>query len=43
MKTQVAPYKVPKRIVRVRDLPRNALGKVQKKLLAELLAARGRG
>jgi malonyl-CoA/methylmalonyl-CoA synthetase len=32
---QLAPYKSPKRIVFVDDLPRNAMGKVQKNLLRD--------
>ncbi|THD63301.1 AMP-binding protein, partial [Phenylobacterium sp.] len=32
---QLAPYKSPKRIVFVEDLPRNAMGKVQKNLLRD--------
>jgi malonyl-CoA/methylmalonyl-CoA synthetase len=32
---QLAAYKAPKRIVFVDDLPRNAMGKVQKNLLRE--------
>ncbi len=32
---QLAPYKSPKRIVFVRELPRNAMGKVQKNLLRD--------
>ncbi|WP_372785453.1 AMP-binding protein [Phenylobacterium sp.] len=34
-RAQLAPYKSPKRIVFVDDLPRNAMGKVQKNLLRE--------
>ena len=40
LKTQLANYKVPKRIHFVSDLPRNAIGKVQKNLLREQLAER---
>ena len=40
LKTQLANYKVPKRIHFVSDLPRNAMGKVQKNLLREQLAER---
>ena len=36
---QLAPYKAPKRIVFVDDLPRNAMGKVQKNLLRERFAS----
>jgi malonyl-CoA/methylmalonyl-CoA synthetase len=35
---QLAPYKSPKRIVFVEDLPRNAMGKVQKNLLRDRYA-----
>jgi malonyl-CoA/methylmalonyl-CoA synthetase len=35
LKTRLAGYKVPKRVVVVDDLPRNAMGKVQKNLLRE--------
>ncbi|MBU3724168.1 MAG: AMP-binding protein [Burkholderiaceae bacterium] len=38
IKTRIANYKVPKRIVVVESLPRNAMGKVQKNLLREQLA-----
>ena len=37
LKVQLAGYKVPKRIHFVADLPRNAMGKVQKNLLREKL------
>jgi malonyl-CoA/methylmalonyl-CoA synthetase len=40
LKTQLANYKVPKRIHFVSDLPRNAMGKVQKNLLREQLPKR---
>ncbi len=40
LKTQLANYKVPKRIHFLSDLPRNAMGKVQKNLLREQLAER---
>ena len=36
LKAQLANFKVPKRVYLVDDLPRNAMGKVQKKLLREL-------
>jgi malonyl-CoA/methylmalonyl-CoA synthetase len=36
---QLAPYKAPKRIVFVEELPRNAMGKVQKNLLRERFSA----
>jgi malonyl-CoA/methylmalonyl-CoA synthetase len=35
LKTQLANFKVPKRIVVINELPRNAMGKVQKNLLRE--------
>ena len=34
-KTQLANFKIPKRIEVVQSLPRNAMGKVQKNLLRE--------
>jgi malonyl-CoA/methylmalonyl-CoA synthetase len=40
-KERMAPYKVPKRIVVLEELPRNALGKVQKNALVRLLIERG--
>ncbi len=40
-KTQLASYKVPKTVVLVQDLPRNAVGKVIKPELVKLLVARG--
>jgi malonyl-CoA/methylmalonyl-CoA synthetase len=39
LKASVANYKVPKRCVVVAELPRNAMGKVQKNLLREYYAA----
>ena len=36
LKQRIANFKVPKRLVFVDDLPRNAMGKVQKKVLREL-------
>ena len=36
---QLAPYKAPKRIVFVEELPRNAMGKVQKNLLRQRFGA----
>jgi malonyl-CoA/methylmalonyl-CoA synthetase len=36
---QLAAYKAPKRVIFVADLPRNAMGKVQKNLLREAHAA----
>jgi malonyl-CoA/methylmalonyl-CoA synthetase len=38
-RAQLAAYKAPKRVVFVDDLPRNAMGKVQKNLLRERYAA----
>ena len=35
LKTQIANFKVPKRLEIVSDLPRNAMGKVQKNVLRE--------
>jgi malonyl-CoA/methylmalonyl-CoA synthetase len=35
LKTRIANFKVPKRVFVVSDLPRNAMGKVQKNLLRE--------
>ena len=35
LKTRIANFKVPKRVFIVTELPRNAMGKVQKKLLRE--------
>ncbi|WP_091740425.1 AMP-binding protein [Phenylobacterium immobile] len=35
---ELAPYKTPKRVVFVDDLPRNAMGKVQKNLLRDRVA-----
>jgi malonyl-CoA/methylmalonyl-CoA synthetase len=39
VKAQIANYKVPKRVVFVDDLPRNAMGKVQKNTLREQFKA----
>lgn len=39
LKTMIANYKIPKRVVFVDDLPRNAMGKVQKNLLCERISA----
>jgi malonyl-CoA/methylmalonyl-CoA synthetase len=36
VKSQIANYKVPKRVVFVKELPRNAMGKVQKNVLRDL-------
>lgn len=38
LKTQIANYKVPKRIYFVAELPRNTMGKVQKNILREQLS-----
>jgi malonyl-CoA/methylmalonyl-CoA synthetase len=38
-KERIAPYKVPKQVVRMRDLPRNALGKVLKAELVKRVAS----
>jgi malonyl-CoA/methylmalonyl-CoA synthetase len=35
VKSQIANFKVPKRVVFVEDLPRNAMGKVQKNVLRD--------
>jgi len=35
LKTQIAPFKVPKQVFLVDELPRNTMGKVQKNLLRE--------
>jgi malonyl-CoA/methylmalonyl-CoA synthetase len=35
---QLAAYKAPKRVIFVDDLPRNAMGKVQKNLLRQRYA-----
>jgi malonyl-CoA/methylmalonyl-CoA synthetase len=34
----LAAFKVPKRVLRVSELPRNAMGKIQKKVLREIYA-----
>ena len=39
LKSRIAGFKVPKRVIVVPELPRNAMGKVQKKLLREQHAA----
>jgi malonyl-CoA/methylmalonyl-CoA synthetase len=39
VKTRLARYKVPKRILLVEELPRNAMGKVQKNALRQAFAA----
>jgi malonyl-CoA/methylmalonyl-CoA synthetase len=38
LRQRLAPYKLPKRVFFVDDLPRNSMGKVQKKLLRERYA-----
>ncbi len=38
LRTQLAGFKVPKDIIAVEDLPRNTMGKIQKKLLREQYA-----
>lgn len=38
LRTQLAGFKVPKEIIVVEDLPRNTMGKIQKKLLREQYA-----
>ena len=38
LKTQIANFKVPKKIVVVAELPRNSMGKVQKKILRDQLS-----
>ena len=38
-RAQLAAYKTPKRVMFVDDLPRNAMGKVQKNLLRDRFAA----
>jgi len=40
LKVQLAGYKVPKRVHFVADLPRNAMGKVQKNVLREKLTGK---
>jgi malonyl-CoA/methylmalonyl-CoA synthetase len=40
-KERLASYKVPRVVVLVEELPRNAMGKVMKPELARLLATRG--
>jgi malonyl-CoA/methylmalonyl-CoA synthetase len=40
LKRELANYKIPKRVIVVPDLPRNAMGKVQKSLLRERYGAR---
>jgi len=38
LKTQLAGFKVPRQIITVETLPRNAMGKVQKNVLRERYA-----
>jgi malonyl-CoA/methylmalonyl-CoA synthetase len=38
LRQRLAPYKLPKRVFFADDLPRNSMGKVQKKLLRERYA-----
>jgi len=40
---RLAAYKCPKRVVTVKELPRNAMGKVQRSLLTVPLSPQGRG
>jgi malonyl-CoA/methylmalonyl-CoA synthetase len=35
---RLAGYKLPKRVIFVEDLPRNSMGKIEKKLLRERYA-----
>lgn len=42
VRTRLANYKVPKHVVVIDQLPRNALGKVQKNVLRESYASLGR-
>jgi malonyl-CoA/methylmalonyl-CoA synthetase len=39
MQTRLARYKVPKRVIFVDELPRNAMGKVQKNVLRSAYAS----
>jgi malonyl-CoA/methylmalonyl-CoA synthetase len=39
LKGEIAGFKVPKRVLFVTELPRNAMGKVQKNLLRDKLRA----
>ena len=41
LKRELANYKVPKRVIVLADLPRNAMGKVQKNVLRQTYAADG--
>ena len=38
LKTQMAGFKVPKKIILIEELPRNAMGKVQKNILRDIYA-----
>lgn len=40
LKKEIANYKVPKKVFFVQDLPRNAMGKVQKNVLRENYAGK---
>ena len=40
LKSQIAGFKVPKRVFVVTELPRNTMGKVQKNLLRDRYAAK---
>lgn len=40
VKTRIANYKVPKTVHFVEELPRNAMGKVQKNVLREMFSSR---
>lgn len=42
-KDRLSPYKLPRRLLLVEQLPRNAMGKVAKREVAELLAQTARG
>jgi malonyl-CoA/methylmalonyl-CoA synthetase len=41
LRARIANFKVPKRVWVVEDLPRNAMGKVQKNVLRAQYASRG--
>jgi len=43
LKAEIASFKVPKRVLFVDELPRNAMGKVQKNVLRERFGAEGAG
>ena len=40
LKAEIAGFKVPKRVLFVTELPRNAMGKVQKSVLRETCATK---